>query len=85
MNRELSKAITRDRLLRWGALLAERIATPVLLLGICHGPFTGEVKLVVTEDMTTDEIEGFLLFALTQLCPQKYKVVKNDPNEGGPP
>ena len=82
MNREKAKQVTRDRLHRWGAYLADNISTPVLLVGIGHGPEMGTVRLCATEDSTHAKLEAFLLFALHKLFPEKYPLHKPAGKDG---
>lgn len=60
MTKDKAGAITRDRLARWGAILKEHVATPVLVLGVGHGPKAGELSVCCTEDMSNEQLLLFV-------------------------
>lgn len=58
------KSINVKRLSSWGDRLTENHATPVLLLGIGHDHKSGQINVLVTEDMSDAEILLFVKKAL---------------------
>jgi hypothetical protein len=58
------KAITDERLQSWAKQLVDAHATPVLLVGVGHDHVSGQIHVVVTEDMTPVQIRAFLKAAL---------------------
>ena len=61
------KRITDERLQGWAKQLVNVHATPVLLLGVGHDHVSGQVHIVVTENMTPAQIRAFLKAALRDL------------------
>ncbi len=58
------KRITDERLQSWSKQLINAHATPVLLLGVGHDHVSGQINVVVTENMTPVQIRAFLKQAL---------------------
>ncbi len=54
------EGITTERLDGWAKQLINAHATPVLLLGVGHDHVSGQIHLIVTENMTPAEIRAFL-------------------------
>lgn len=63
-----TERITRERLRDWAKDLDSAHATPVLLIGISHdGERAGDLLLVTTNDMVTEDILAFLFWAIKGL------------------
>lgn len=58
------KKITDERLTEWSKQLAAAHATPVLLMGVGHDHVSGQIHIVVTEDLSREQILAFLKYAV---------------------
>lgn len=59
--------ITRDRLWKWGAKLDLEHATPVILVGVGHDQNSGQTVVCIPEDVTDEQLCGFLRAVLKEL------------------
>jgi hypothetical protein len=73
MTRAQIGSINSKRLASWADKLTSAHATPQLLLGVGHDHVSGQVSVIVCEEITNDQIEALLRFALDAI--QKQRVV----------
>lgn len=61
--------ITKDRFERWTKRFVQASATPMLAIGVGHGPFSGNIVIVTleNEEISMAVIRGLLRDALRQL------------------
>lgn len=67
MTREQIEQINSERLNQWGARAINSHATPLLMLSIGHDHKSGELNIHCTEDLTPEQLRGFLIAALGML------------------
>ncbi len=59
--------VNRDRLDRWSRRLTSSGATAVCLVGVGHGPNSGDLVLCTVEDMTDADLVDLLASAIITL------------------
>ena len=67
MNNDEIEAIGRDRLESWRQRLVNEHSTPILLVGVGHDHKSGQVTLLMPEEMSDEEVKHFLMGALNML------------------
>jgi hypothetical protein len=61
VERNWDRQVTADRLAEWQALLALSCATPMLLVGVGHGPeHSGQIQVCCPEGIPTGDLIGLL-------------------------
>ena len=68
MDQERCRAIIEDRLRLWTEVLVPRLTTPVILIGVGHGPNSGVLHVETVEEIPDRDIRYFLQFAERQLA-----------------
>ena len=74
MNREKVRSIGKERLDKWLDHLVNDHATPVLLMGLGHDHNLGNVSLCITENITNEQIELFLMGVLQKIREGDVKI-----------
>ncbi|MCU1338802.1 MAG: hypothetical protein JWO19_4383 [Bryobacterales bacterium] len=59
--------ICYERLEEWAKQLADRNATPLLVMGLGHGPTEGELHVFTMQGLSNGELSLFLAFALREI------------------
>jgi hypothetical protein len=77
MTTEQCLAICVERLAAWAEGFAEEHSTPVLALGVGHGPNKGQLTLETLEGLSDDILIAFTRYALKEL-------ERRRPQPGGP-
>jgi hypothetical protein len=67
MDREHCRKICDGRFAIWAGKFAEEHATPVLAVGVGHGPKQGQLVLETLEDLSDDVLIAFTRYALKEL------------------
>jgi hypothetical protein len=60
-------AICHERLNEWAKQMGDHNATPMLALAVGHGPNAGELHLYTVSNISDDDLEMFLAFALREI------------------
>lgn len=63
----------QDRLNRWGQRLISSNATPIILVGVGHGPNQGDIVLCTLEDMPDEYLELLLDYTATKINKERGK------------
>jgi hypothetical protein len=71
MTAEKIREICRNRIELWIEELVKAHATPALLLGVGHDHARGEIALICVENLSDQELQEFLTFALVELHNRK--------------
>jgi uncharacterized protein (DUF608 family) len=67
MTAEHCRKICDGRFAIWAGKFAEGYATPVLAVGVGHGPKQGQLVLETLEDLSDDVLIAFTRYALKEL------------------
>jgi hypothetical protein len=67
MTVEHCRKICDGRFALWAGKFAEEHATPVLAVGVGHGPKQGQLVLETLEDLSDDVLIAFTRYALKEL------------------
>lgn len=62
-----TKAITEERLKKWAEVLEQDHCTPALLIGIGHGPTSGQMHLIIPENVTPRMALSWLAYAVLEM------------------
>jgi hypothetical protein len=68
MKPEDLREINRSRLEEWGQTLNEEYATPMLLIGVGHGPALGSVHVMVPDGVSSHDLIVLLNSAATKIA-----------------
>jgi hypothetical protein len=64
VDRREIEAICTERLDEWKKDLVEAHSTPVLMLAVGHDHVSGEIHILIPEDITTQQVRQFLVYAV---------------------
>jgi hypothetical protein len=67
MDRERCREICDGRFALWAGKFAEEHVTPVLAVGVGHGPKQGQLVLETLENLSNDVLIAFTRYALKEL------------------
>ncbi len=59
---EECRTITKERLDRWAKRLDENHSTPLLLLGVGHAERSGELHVLIPEDLPSEVVRAAIRF-----------------------
>lgn len=62
-----TEEITRERFASWTKRMSEQHSTPMLLLGVGHDHTSGQLVVLVPEEVTNADVRRLLLYALRKL------------------
>lgn len=71
MTEQRIRAIVEDRLRLWTEVLVPRLTTPVVLVGVGHGPNSGVLHVETVEEISDRDVRYFLQFAERQIAKRK--------------
>jgi hypothetical protein len=67
LTKERIEEINKSRLMSWADQLTDNHATGVMLIGVGHDHVSGQINIVVTEDMPDKYIREILMSTIKQL------------------